>query len=219
MAHVFDTGLDKPQRTKIRDALIARLASLKISAGLYLQNVVTIPRPIRGDGDDLGLGALEVAAQAQAPTVAIALGGAKVKEGSEEAIIGQAEIEFALYVISKHGRAMDAGRLYGDAIAAASNTADPGVFVMLEHIRERVHGQDLGVSGVDVPRWKLEDELITEENITIWEQRYSVLVSVEINPDRAETEVMTSIEAEHEGDGITGVEDNPIVTTITPLDP
>lgn len=217
MPLAFDTGLAKPQRTLIRDALIARLAPLKIAAGMYLASVVTIPRPIRGDGDDLGLSELEKAAQATAPAVAIAIGGAKPEGGSLDGLEGFADVEIAIYVVSKHARDLNAGRLYGDAVSAASNTKDPGLFAMLEHVRERIHAQDLGVDGVEVPRWAGEDEVLTLEGVTIWEQRYTARAAVTINPDRDATTVMTEIEAQHEGDGISGPEDKPLATTRTTL--
>jgi hypothetical protein len=225
MPHAYDTGLLVSQRAAIRDALIARLAPLKKTAAVpgYIpaNGIKTLPRPLRGQGDEDGLGMLAEVLKHQAPAIVIALGRLSYESGGGEAIEARAELEIAIYIASGHQHALDAGRLYGGALAAASNTNDPGIFTMLEHVRERVLGQSLGIVGVDVPRAVEEDEVFTGDDATIWEQRYTLALDVQINPFRAITQTVTEIEGLHKlkPDIPDGHTHDPLVTTLADLEP
>jgi hypothetical protein len=112
------------------------------------------------------------------------------------------------------------GRLFVDVAAAVDDTKDPGVFAILEHVTERLQGADLGVEGIHAPSKIGDDVIVTFDDVTIWGQTYHVEVSRSINPDRDATTVMTSIEAQHMGDGIPDATSlDPMVDTVTPLDP
>ncbi len=166
--------------------------------------------------------------------VAVALGRSQVEAVGLEAVDGREQIDFSIFVASSHQAGHEEGRLYGDAASAASNGVDPGIFTMLQHVRELVHGQDLGINGVSEPRWSEQDEVFTGDDATIWEQKYTVLAEVSINPDRSITEVLESIQAEHRLDGVPDgpaidpddpdppdpVADlDPIIITLSELDP
>ncbi len=236
MSQAFDTGLSKSTYAAIRDALVARLELLKRTAApaLYLVSVATVARPMRGQGDEDGLGLVAMALKGQAPSVAVALGRSQVETIGLEAVDGREQIEFSIFVASSHQAGREDGRLYGDAASAASNSADPGIFTMLQHVRELVHGQSLEIDGVSEPRWSEQDEVFTGDDATIWEQKYTVLAEVSINPDRSVTEVLESIQAQHRLDGVPdGVEPDPddpdppdpeadldpIITTLAAIDP
>lgn len=223
MGHAFDTGLDAPQRTKIRLAIAARLADLRKSANppRYLAAIKSIPRPYKGEGDEKGEFFLGRAFAGQAPAVAIALGRtAYDPQGAEPGeLVG--ELDVVVYVASSHARDLVDGRLAPDVTAANDLTRDPGVEVMLEHVRERLAGQSLGVEGVNELRLVEDDEAATFEDLTVFEQRYRVRVETRINPLRAETRVITSIETKTELDTIPDDEPglDPLVDTITNLPP
>ncbi|MDQ3295076.1 MAG: hypothetical protein M3619_00640 [Myxococcota bacterium] len=224
MPHVYDTGLAIPQRTAIRDAILAKLAPLKKTAvpAAYVaaNGIKTLPRPLRGAGDDDGMTMLANAMQGQAPAIAVALGRLTYEGGGTSSTEVGAELEVVLYVASAHQRSPDAGRLFGDVLASASNSNDPGIFTMLEHVRERVLGQSLGVAGVGVLVPAEEDEVYTGDDATIWEQRYTLSLDVPINPFRAVTQLLTSIQGEHELDEIAdGHALDPLVTTIATIPP
>lgn len=230
MPHAFDTGLDKPQRTKIRDAIIARLAPLKKSANpaLYVSanGIKTLPRPFRGAGDDEGREMLAQELQGMAPGIAIALGRTSFEARGTSAVESGGELEIAIYVVSAHLKGLVEGRLYGDAIAAAANTNDPGLFTMLEHVRELLLGQELAIDGVGPLRPQEEDEVATFADFTVWEQRYLVDVDIEINPQRGITQLLESIQVNTQLDGIddddtgsAGQLLKPLITTVANLPP
>lgn len=203
MAHVYDTDLTKPQRTAIRDALVAKLAPLKKTSvpALYLQAIVTIARPYRGAGDETGLTLLANALLGRAPAIAIALGRTTFESSGSLPSENRGELELALYCCSEHARDVEEGRLYGDAIAAGSNTADPGIWTMLEHARELVAGAQLGIASVGEPRLVEEDEVLTAAEATVWEQRYRVPLTAELDPARSVTQLLLSIEGRHTVEG------------------
>lgn len=216
MSLAFDTGLPRSLRETIVNALAGKLAELKRPTK-YLQAVITIPEMIGGDEE--GLADLARAANGRVPCVAIAMGGKKPDGGGLEAIDAITDLEFGLYVVSGNARGAVDGRLFVDAGSASSDTLDPGVFAMLEHIEERIWGANLAIEGVGTPRQTGEDQLWSGDDATIWFQTYRVQVERSIKPNRAVTAVLTSIEARHKGDGITpGSSLDPFITTISALE-
>jgi hypothetical protein len=218
--HVFDTGLHRAQRTTVRQAIADRLAPLLKKNGGYLRSIKMLPRPIRSEGDDDGLGFLGAALQGQAPSIAIAL-GRKTYEQTDagEANLASGVIDFAIYVIGGHSRGHVEGRLEADVTAAADRTADPGIDVILEHVEEYLLGQELGIKGTLEMRAVEEDEVLSADDYTVWEQRYTVKVERKINPRRASTQIATSLEGRHRLAEIPLVHPmSPTVTTVEPLE-
>jgi hypothetical protein len=220
MAHVFDAGL--AQRGAIHDAIVAKLSPLlkSVNAQMYLRSIGTMPRPFRGEGDEKGHAMLTQALLDQAPAIAIALGRMTMAAGGGDATESDSTLEIAIYCASQHLNGTVKGRLYSDAISAADTSADPGLFVLLQHVRELLAGQELDVDGVSELRGVYEDETETFDNITVWEQRYEVLVNTTVNRARGIAELLTSIQDKHSvDDGAASPVLNPFVTTVTDIDP
>lgn len=221
--HHFDSGLYRPQRSVIRQALVDRLGStltgkgkpLLKSAGGYLAKIGMLPRPLKGESDD-ELAFIWVALQGAAPSLCVALGSMPMSpiDGNEEYL---GELEIAVYSLSKNLRSLVDGRMSPDAVASGDPTADPGVETMLEHVREILCGQEIGIIGVHEIRPKSEDEVVTDGEGTLWEQRYTVLVEVSVNPQRANSDLVTSIEAQHDLDGLAD-SDQPFIFTVSELE-
>jgi hypothetical protein len=142
MAHAYDTGLAKPQRTLIREAVMARLALLK-KPTLYLQAVVALPLKIQGRSDEEGISSLFEALNGAAPAVAVVLGRGDVAAAGQSAAHTRKTIELVVYVASNNSRGLVDGRLAGDPASAASNTADPGIETMAEHVSSCSSGSTL----------------------------------------------------------------------------
>lgn len=222
-ARRFDSGLQRPQRSVIRQALIDRLSStatgnrrpmLKAHGG-YLAKIGALPRPLKSDSAD-ELGFVWIALQGATPSLCVALGRMDLSpiDGNEDYL---GELELAVYSLSKNLRAFVDGRMSPDAVANVNPTADPGIETMLEHVREILCGQELGVRGIHEVRPKSEDEVVTDGEGSLWEQRFTVLVEASVNPQRAVSDLVTSIETQHELDGIADA-DQPFIDTITPLE-
>lgn len=220
----FDTGLAKPQRTLIRDSIVSRLGALLKTANpagyIPAFGIRALPRSLRGPGDEEGFGALATELQQTAPCIALVLGRLDYEAVSIDATENSGKLEVIVYIVSRNARGVVEGRLFGDAVAGMSSTAEPGIFTMLEHVRELLIGQKLGVTGVGIMRPTFEDELATFADVTIWEQRYELEVDVDINPQRGITKKLLEIETRNKLDGIPdGHAHDPLITTVTTLDP
>ena len=198
----FDSGLYQPLRSAIRRALIDRLGStptgngkplLKASGG-YLAKVGALPRPIKGESEE-ELAFVWIALQGATPSLLVALGRMDLTpiDGNEDYL---GELEVAVYSLSKNLRAFVDGCMSPDAVASGDPTADPGIETMLEHVRELLCGQELGVIGVHEIRPKSEDEVVTDGEGSLWEQRFTVIVEASVNPQRASSDLVTQIEAQ-----------------------
>jgi hypothetical protein len=206
MAHAYDTGLAKPQRTLIRQAVMARLALLKKPA-LYLQAVAALPLKIQGRSDEEGLGFLALALNGAAPALAVVLGRGDVAAAGQNAAHARKTIELVVYVVSNNVRGLVDGRLAGDAASAASDSADPGIETMVEHVEQMLLGFDLGIDGVEEIRPVSEDELATGQDVTIWEVVFSIRVDRSINHDRSITQLLLDIETRNRVDGSAAADD------------
>jgi hypothetical protein len=218
----FDSGLYRPQRSAIRQALVDRLGTtptgnghpLLRSAGGYLVKIGTLPRPLKGDSDE-ELALVWIALQGATPSLCVALGRMDISSAGNEEMIG--ELEIAVYALSKNLRSFVDGRLSPDGVATGDPMADPGVETMMEHVREILYSQDLDFVGVHELWQKSEDEVCTDSEGTLWEQRFRVLVETSVNPQRADSDLVTSIETQHELDGL-GDANQPLIRSLSPLE-
>jgi len=215
MARTYDTGLSAPQRTLIRAAIATRLAPLLKSNGGYLRKIGVLPRPMRGRSEE-EVSLVVQAIDALAPAVLIALGRKRVEPTGTDGLEWRGELEVVVYAASSNARSYVDGRLAADVVAAADDTADPGIEVILQQIEERLLGQDLSIPTSVELREATEDETWTFSDITVWEQHYTMRVTLDINPNRGITQKVTSIEVEDLLDQADPV--NPLVTTVTALE-
>lgn len=229
MPHAFDTGLLGAQRTLVRNAIVARLAPLLKANGGYLHAIKKMACRYRGDEQTAEL--IERTFQGREPAIGVALGKMTFESADLDARTQLGELEVVIYVFGANQRdpAHVEGRLAIDVAGNASNLADPGIEIVLEHVQQLLLGQELGVDGVQELRPVDEDEVATAEPGSVWEQKYTVKLERAIKPWRNNT-LITSLEARHQLDGIPeGTVDNigpgtpktldPLVTNIEELDP
>ena len=218
----FDSGLHRPQRAAIRQAIIDRLGStstgngrsLLKSAGGYIVKIAPLPRPLRGDSDE-ELAFVWIALQGATPSLCVALGRMNYTTIGNEDFLG--EMEIAVYSLSKNMRSFVDGRMAPDIVATSDPTADPGVETMMEHVREILAGQEIGLIGTHNLEPKSEEEVCTDGEATLWEQRFTMLVDAFENPQRADSDVQTSIEVREDLDGLTDSQ-QPIVDAVFPIE-
>lgn len=194
MAHRFDTGAQRPQRTRIQQGAVALLSGLKKSNGGYLVEVVPFPFTLHRDSqaDDV---AQFVAALGRAPSIAIALGDRDSKVTGIGGYGEMGEIEVHAYFSSNNARSQQVGRQETDAAGLANDQADPGLHVILDHAKELLIGQRCGGAGTDIKQVRphLERQIINEQQITIWEQVYKVSVMVQISEFRTASQLLESL--------------------------
>lgn len=189
MTHVFDTGLELPQRTIVIDAAVQVLSPLKRSnvtpSGRrgYLVDVKAFGGVVRSYTDQPDIELLQKALGAT-PSIGVALAtrtfetlamgtGGPRGGGSTQAM---SELQLLLYFANQHGRDALVGRHKADSVSQVDDTADPGLHIMMEHAIELMHGtyptQTVGT--VKQIRIQREEELASLPQITIWLQTYAI---------------------------------------------
>lgn len=196
MAHAFDTGLTRAQRTLIRAGAVSLLAPLLRSAGGYLQAIIPWGGVVRSYQDLEGIDLLWAAFNGRAPSVAIALGDRVPSPAGMGGFNFTSKLELVAYHYSNHPRDLESGRLEIDVAGLAANTADPGLDVMMEHVEELLIGQRCGASAtIKQIRPTREEELRSENGYSLWAQRYEVQVERTINPNRGISQLITEFRA------------------------
>lgn len=222
-AQRFDSGLHRPQRSMIRQALVDRLGTTRTgngrpllkSGGGYLAKIGMLPRPLKGDSDE-ELALVWIALQGATPALCVALGRMDLESmDGNESYLGSLDV--AVYSLSRNLRSFVDGRMAPDTVATVDPTADPGVETMMEHVREILCGQELGVITVHEVRPRTEDEIVTDGEGTLWEQRFRVVVETSVNPQRANSDLVTEVETQHELDGL-GDANQPLIRSLSPLE-
>jgi hypothetical protein len=194
MAHAFDTALASPQRTIILNGAITLLSGLKIANGGYLANVVPFGAVVRSYTDEDGVNMLYEALVGQTPAIAVALGTRSTKPAGAGGFNWLGEIELFLYFASNNMRDLATGRMLIDPVGTASDTADPGLHVIMEHAEELVIGQRLGASNtIKQIRPDREEELATRDDLTLWLQTYQITTTRSIKEWRTVTQLLESI--------------------------
>ncbi|MCA9678832.1 MAG: hypothetical protein KC464_27635 [Myxococcales bacterium] len=216
MAHTFDTALPKPQRTALRDAILAQLAPLKYSEGLYLRALKGMPEPLGKEDADLIFD--QVAGQT--PAVLVALG----RKASDPAGLSGAmdnwvaTLDVYVYAVSQLQRG-ELERVAGDVVSAASVTADPGLETVLEHLEELLLGWQMTDASGSIRELRPvdEDALWHSKEVTIWVQQYQVRVQRDLLRHKTLTQYLTLIETSHAPDGADA--QNPIIVADQELPP
>lgn len=198
MTHVFDSGMADAQRTLIAQAITTKLQPLLLStlggaANGFLEAISTIAFTIDGKHDDYGIGLLESQLQGKSPAVVISPGSMVLTQAGGPGK-SRGDLAIDIYIVSAHGRDVTDGRATGDAAAAISDAADPGIFAIVELVWALLFDCDLGI-GSHVQQLKLhrEDELITDDQLSIWKQEWRVSVTRDANMYRGITQLLLGI--------------------------
>lgn len=217
---VYDTGLTRAQRTLLRATIAAQLSDLLVANGGYLHAIRSLPRPLKNSSEE-ELGWIGYVAQGQYPMVLIAL-GSKSYESVDVSAVYRGKIEVSIYACSGNIRGVIDGRLETDVVAASDATKDPGIDTILEHVEERLLGQGFELGNLPAQRTthmdpESEEELVTGGDCTVWEQKYSLYVMREVNPDRKVTQLNLTMEAQTSIEPTSDPE-NPLVDTVANLE-
>lgn len=228
MAHSYDSTLSTTQRKVVRDAVVARLAPLLVSSGKYLSQIQPIgfvaPAGNRSEINDEERAMLHEIASGKTPCVLVAVGDKRYQASgmSTKQDNWSCEIEVHVYAISQHARDLTT-RLAGDVASAASDTKDPGIWTILEHLEELLIGfqpEDAGtIKTIHALRPAAEEELDVADDMSIWRQRYTTKLERFLTRSKGVTQALTQIRTEHDvvDENDTALPSNPIVTTETDL--
>jgi hypothetical protein len=185
MTHVFDTGLHVPQRTVIEEGATDLLSGLLRSNGGYLYNVEPFGGVVRTYTDDEGIASLMDQVKVT-PSIALQtgtctydttnLGGGAIGSGGMQSA---GELELLVYIATQHQRGRSRGRHRADGVALADDRADPGIHVIMEHVRELLIGQRCNAStAIKQIRPVREEELASRDAILIWLMTFRIKLMV-----------------------------------------
>ncbi|HEX6022553.1 MAG TPA: hypothetical protein VFZ00_11200 [Solirubrobacter sp.] len=195
MAHQFATGALAPQRTRLQQGIVSLLAGLKKANGGYLVEVLPYAFTMEtvGDPEDV---AQFVNILSRAPSVAVHVGDRIDEPGAINGRSWKGEFELHVYLSSNNMRNQQIGRMEIDSAGLANDQADPGLHIVMEHVRELVIGAyaTTPLAGdIKQARPSRERAIITATQITIWEQLYRVPVMTQYDEFRSVTQLLTSI--------------------------
>lgn len=191
MAHAFDHGLAKPLRTRVRDAMIGQLAPLLKANGGYLNAVEAFPRTIDGRRDDAAIDQAFELLKGRAPAVFVACGDKSYDPAGMTGYLYQATLTVQVIFLGNSARSLNS-RLAGDVVSAASDTADPGLEVVMEHVEQLLIGRNFSIgTKVHVLVPASEEEIGTEKSESLWAQTYRIAVSRDVNQHRTPLESIT----------------------------
>lgn len=195
MAHKFATGASAPQRTRLQQGIVSLLSGLKKANGGYLVEVMPYSFTMEtvGDPEDV---AQFVNILSRAPSIAVHVGERTDESGAINGFSWKGEFDLHVYLSSNNMRNQQVGRMEIDSAGLANDQADPGLHIVMEHVRELVIGAYATTPlGGDIKQARpyRERAIITAPQITIWEQLYKVKVMTQYDEFRTVAQLLTSL--------------------------
>lgn len=193
MAHVFDTGQAKPIYTVLVEKAVELLAPLTQAEGGYLKAVVEFGGVVRSAVDEDGIKLLSDCLSGRGPSIAISIGDSVGSPKGDRLNMAE-EIELLVYHLNNNAGGLARGRSAISGVGAASNVADPGLHVAMEHALELLVGQYTSSAPmINHIRADRTSELVTRRDLTIWLQTFQVRVSRTFKRFRTAPELLKSI--------------------------
>lgn len=195
MAHQFDTGQSAPQRTRLEQGVVSLLSGLKRSAGGYLVEVRPYAFTMESAADEESVSQF-VMELSRAPSIAVHVGERTDEPGGIGGFSYKGEFDLHVYLSSNNMRNHQVGRMQIDTAGVANDQADPGLHVIMEHVRELVVGRYATTpvaADIKQARPFRERAIVTLQQITIWEQLFKVKVMTQLDEFRTVAQLLTSI--------------------------
>ncbi len=200
MPRTYDTGHTSPQRKLIVDKIIEALAPLKLpglggASNGFLEALIPIGYRVDRSDDDFAIDLLWRDVGQKSPAIAVApLDLLSTQAGGPGR--ARAELEVEIYIVSAHRRDVTEGRMSGDAISAADDTADPGIWAILELVWMYLFDIKMNLSTVHELKLEREAPLIMDEKKAIWRQQWSIVVGRDANVYRGLSQLFTNARTE-----------------------
>ena len=191
MSHDFDHGLFAPLRAVVRDGIVTALAPLLSVNGGYLVAIEPFAGTIRGRGDEDGIDRAFDVLKGRSPSLLVAVGDKTYDKTGIKGYQWDGDLSVQILFLSMHGGSLEA-RLSGDTVSTASDDADPGIEVTLEHVEQLLIGRNLSIgSKVHELQPVSEEELDTDKHLTLWVQSYRISISRDVTEHRAALQAIT----------------------------
>lgn len=216
---LFDHALGKPLRALVQDAIVNLLARLDVANGGYLLAIEPTTTQIHGiaGGDEQGLALLYDQLRGRAPAILVTTCDKSYSPaGDSFRWLGKLNVEIYFFVNSLRSRI---ARLAGDVVSDFDPLADPGIYVIMEHVEELLIGQNPGgtLGQIKELRPVAENQIAGDDEVEIWRQVYSVVLARSINDKRDIDLELREIATYHRLADHQADTDEPIVTTETDL--
>lgn len=200
MPRTFDTGHASPQRKLIADKIVEALTpflkpGLGGAADGFLEALIAIGYRVDRSDEDYAIDLLWKDLRGRSPAIAVAPLDLRVTQAGGPGR-AQGELEIEIYVCSSHRRDTTEGRMSGDAIAAGDDTADPGIWAVLELVWSRLFDIKMGIATVHELKLEREAEIINDADKAIWKMQWSVVVGRDANLYRGLTQLFTNVKTE-----------------------
>lgn len=180
---LFDGGLAKPQRAIIQDACVLLLERLLKVNGGYLEAVEPTDCMPRSADDVDEIGDMIEQLGGRMPAILVAMGDGEL-DAAGDVSRWQERIDVHVYFLNSNARSRLA-RTVQDVVALADPTADPGVFVAMEHARMLLCGQKPGAKTQLAELTPRSVRRIgTDGERLLWEQIYTVRASIAVELKR-----------------------------------
>lgn len=187
MTWAFDSGLPKPIRTLVRNAVLAKLAPLAKPTG-FLEALVPLGYDIAGPHDDHNIDMLVEELHGRSPAIAVALCDCHDSPAGAPGF-SKGALVVELYFVSSHLRDMTDGRVAGDPVAAASDAADPGLEVIMQLAWQLLFNAPMVLDDTKVDSKQRAQPLIrvsetpigSMKDFTLWKQKYTTQITLDVN--------------------------------------
>lgn len=215
--YLFDTGLGKPQRLIVLDAVVELLSRLHRLNGGYLEAIETSSSLVDERRDDNDMIDILDQLGGRVPGVLVSCGDREFDPaGATSQWQGPVEVHVYFMTNSMRDRMTRVG---GDVEALATPTADPGVFVMMEHALQLLAGQKPGgnaAQSIKELRPTREHRVGTDGDHELWRQVYSVQLVNSVNHKR-DIDLDLKLIAAYHRTADQASSDAPILTTETDI--
>lgn len=172
--YLFDSGLGKPQRLVVIDAVADLLQRLHRQNGGYLEAIETTSSIVDERRDDHDI--VDIVDQLGGRVPGVLVSSADRDFDSAGAVSQwQGPLEVHVYFLTNSMRDR-LTRVGGDQESLATPTADPGVFVMMEHALMLLGGQKPGATNGSIKELRptREHRIGTDGDHELWRQVYTV---------------------------------------------
>jgi hypothetical protein len=191
MTWTYDSKLLQPTRTLVQRAVVNLLAPMKAPTG-FLADVIPIGFGIASAHDELAIDLLMTELLNRMPAIAVATCDLHDEpSGAPQNSRGKLEVD--VYFLSQNRRGLTEGRVTSDTASTTNNARDPGVYAMMELAWQFLFDAPLVLDNTKLASRQRaqtlirvsETELLSDESTSLWKQRWTTMVTLDVNLHRA----------------------------------
>ncbi len=169
-------------REKIEDGIIETISAALLKTRNTTTGYLATVAPYNGQVDqEDGPDDLIRAFRGKYPGILVGPGGSSFDAESVARTRFKRVVSVDLYFASNHMRTRES-RHRGDVVAGQDDTADPGIYTIIEDVFSLIAGNDLQLDCVGPLGPIREDLLIQEKTLTVWRVSYETDTDAHVKP-------------------------------------